>query len=317
MQALRIPQMQKVPTDAAPVAGKKLRLSLGPILFFWSAERVADFYAGIADEAPLDLVYLGEIVCSKREPFLRDRMPAIADRLRRGGKEVCFSTLQLITANREREMIARQVRASPTPVEINDPAALAYLDAAQRFRGGPFLNVYHESTVDVLVRLNAISLCFPPDLSIDEASLLARHAGRSGVESEMWAFGRIPLGNSSRCYRARLEGLGRENCQFVCGREPDGLTVEAVDGGGFVTINGTQTMSHSYRNLAGRIEAIAGTELSFLRLSPQDCDMAAVAKIFSDRVEGHIEGPAAMARLTAICAPVPFSNGLAFGGPAF
>ena len=51
-------------------------LTLGPILFNWKPERRRDFYFRIADEAPIDCVYLGEVVCSKREPFFVDDLPA-------------------------------------------------------------------------------------------------------------------------------------------------------------------------------------------------------------------------------------------------
>ena len=56
-------------------------LTLGPLLFNWKPERRRDFYARVADEAPVDCVYLGEVVCSKREPFFVDDLPTIAERL--------------------------------------------------------------------------------------------------------------------------------------------------------------------------------------------------------------------------------------------
>ena len=71
-------------------------LTLGPILFNWKPEKRRDFYFRIADEAPIDCVYLGEVVCSKREPFFVDDLPAIAERLRAAGKQVALSTLALV-----------------------------------------------------------------------------------------------------------------------------------------------------------------------------------------------------------------------------
>ena len=37
-------------------------LTLGPLLFNWKLERRRDFYFRVADEAPVDCVYLGEVV---------------------------------------------------------------------------------------------------------------------------------------------------------------------------------------------------------------------------------------------------------------
>ena len=55
-----------VSSAAAPV---RLELTLGPLFFHWSAAEIGDFYARIADEAPLDRVYVGEVVCGKRAPL--------------------------------------------------------------------------------------------------------------------------------------------------------------------------------------------------------------------------------------------------------
>ena len=53
------------------------KLTLGPIPFHWEADRKLDFYARIADEAPVDTVYLGEVVCSKRSPFYDRHYPEV------------------------------------------------------------------------------------------------------------------------------------------------------------------------------------------------------------------------------------------------
>ncbi|MCB1784587.1 MAG: U32 family peptidase, partial [Alphaproteobacteria bacterium] len=69
------------------------QLTMGPILFHWPADKKRDFYFRIADEAPVDTVYIGEVVCSKRAPFFEAHCDEVAERLTKAGKKVVFSSL--------------------------------------------------------------------------------------------------------------------------------------------------------------------------------------------------------------------------------
>jgi len=86
----------------------RLALTLGPVLFNWPTDRWRDFYARIADEAPVDRVCVGEVVCSKRTPFRDDAIGDVIERLARAGKEVVHATLALPTTAREMRSIGRR-----------------------------------------------------------------------------------------------------------------------------------------------------------------------------------------------------------------
>ena len=66
------------------------RLSLGPVLYYWPEEQLRDFYDMVA-KSPVDIVYLGETVCSKRRALNIEGWLELADMLRseerRVGKE--------------------------------------------------------------------------------------------------------------------------------------------------------------------------------------------------------------------------------------
>ena len=86
--------------------GATMQLTLGPVLFNWAPEAWRDFYFRIADEAPVDTVVIGEIVCSKRSPFIADHLPVVVDRLAAAGKQVTLASLILVSLPRERRQMA-------------------------------------------------------------------------------------------------------------------------------------------------------------------------------------------------------------------
>ena len=55
-----------------------MQITLGPVLYNWPTPEWVDFYSRIADEAPVERVILGEVICSKRTPFRTGAMADVA-----------------------------------------------------------------------------------------------------------------------------------------------------------------------------------------------------------------------------------------------
>ena len=292
-----------------------MKLTLGAVLYNWEPEVWRDFYFRIADEAPVDIVCVGEVVCSKRLPFFRDFVPEVVERLIAGGKEVMLSSLALVTLGRERKQTASLVQDSDLLVEVNDVTALAYL-CGRAHAIGPYVNVYNEATLTWLARNGARRVCLPPELPAASIAALAKACPE--VELEVWSFGRVPLAISARCYHARLHKLTKDNCQFVCGKDPDGLPTDTLDGQEFLTVNGVQTLSSTYANLIGNLTELASMGVASCRISPQTCDMVAVAKIFREVADGRVHAEEGTGILLSLCGGgSSFSNGFFRGDAGF
>ena len=287
-------------------------LTLGPILFHWDAEKKRDFYARIADEAPIGTVYLGEVVCSKRSPFFERQMPDVIERLERGGKRVVLSTLSEVVLPRERKATADLCGQTDYPVEINNAAGLAAM-AGRVHRIGPMMNLYNERTLAHLASQGATHFTLPVELPRAAAAALAKAAAAMGVTVEAQVFGRASLALSARCYHARAHGRTKDECQFVCQEDADGMTLRTLGGDDMLAINGIQTLSHSYVNLIAEVEDMYPLGISHYRLMPHSTDMVAVAAIFADRLAGRTDAREASALLEALDIGAPFSNGFWHG----
>jgi collagenase-like PrtC family protease len=287
------------------------KLTLGPILFHWDADAKRDFYARIADESPIDTVYLGEVVCSKRTPFFDSHLPEVVERLERGGKTVVFSSLTEVVLNRERKMTTDLCVAGDHNIEINNAAGLI-ATKGRPHRIGPMMNVYNEETMVHLAGHGANHFSLPPELPGTVVELMAQRARPLDVAIEVQAFGRVPLAISARCFHARAHRRSKDECQFVCGEDPDGLTLTTLENERFLVINGVQTLSHGYLNLAAEIEDLLARGVTHVRLMPHRTDMVAVSTIFADRLAGRSTGAEAMSRLAALGIG-PFINGFWHG----
>jgi len=285
-------------------------LTLGPVLFNWPGERWRDFYFRIADEAPVDFVCVGEIVCSKRSPYFEEYMQPVIERLERAGKAVVISTLIMPTLDRERRQIVEIAETAGGLVEANDMAALKHL-AGRPHCIGPTVNVYNEATLSWLAQRGAVRVCLPPELP--QTSIKTIAAARGATEIEVLGFGRLPLAISARCYHARAHGLAKDSCQFVCERDQDGMDVTTLDGQPFLAINGVQTLSDGYANLIEDLPALVTAGVTGIRLSPHSVDMVGVARLFRDALDGRRDPASATAALRALAPQASFIDGYMHG----
>jgi len=294
--------VKKTPKPAPP------QLTLGPLLFHWPVAQWQDFYSRIADEAPVDTVYLGEPVCAKRAPFYEHLYAETAERLQRAGKKTVFSTLAEVAVRLDRKTVESVCAMEGFMIEANDAAALWHL-SGKPHAIGQMMNVYSEDTLRFLARNGARHFCLPAELPAEAIAVLGKAARKLGVTLETQVYGRIPLALSARCYHARAHGRTKDSCQFVCGEDPDGMELRTLEGKPFLAVNGVQTLSHNCLNLIQELDCLVSMNISAFRLSPHSHDMTAIARIFRETLDSKLTPGEAIARLSENSLPVPFCNG--------
>lgn len=288
------------------------KLTLGPVAYHWSAETRRDFYARIADEAPVDEVYLGEVICSKRAPFFEADIPATIERLERGGKRVILSSLAEVVLKRERKATADLAELEMPEIEVNNAAGL-YARGARPHRIGPFMNAYNEATMGWMARQGATHVCLPAELPAPSVAVAARAGRDLGLGIEMQVFGRASLAVSARCYHARAHGRTKDNCQFICEDDPDGMPLHTRDDRPILRVNGIQTQSESYMDLLPEIPQLVAGGITHLRLMPQAVNMVGVAQVFRSVLNDETDIAQAEAALKSLCPDTAFSNGFYHG----
>jgi len=221
-----------------------------------------------------------------------------------------LSTLALLEAESELIALRSICRNGRFLVEANDLGAVQLLQG-QPFVTGPSVNLYNEGSLARLAALGLKRWVLPVELSRDTlADLLA--AQPAGLESEVFAWGRLPLAYSARCFTARAHNLPKDDCQYRCLDYPDGLTLSTQDDTRFLTLNGIQTQSARTFNLLGQLDELKRLGVNVLRISPQSRGTGQVVETFRACLEGRkdvAEGAAELERLM----PVGACDGYWFG----
>jgi len=266
------------------------RLSLGPLQFHWPKADMQSPYRHMADSR-VDIVYLGETVCSKRREYRHKDWIATAEQLAAAGKNVVLSTLALVEAQSELSYIRRLCENGELLVEANDMSAVQMLAGKVPFVGGPALNILNQRALQKLVDLGLQRWVVPVEMTRAMLAEIRDHIS-APIEYEVIAWGRLPLAYSARCYTARAHRVSKDECANCCIDYPDGLSLQTRDYENFLVINGIQTMSARTSCLLSELENNSGVA-DILRISPQGGGIDSIVDLIDDLRRGEITADAA------------------------
>ena len=270
-----------------------MRLSLGPILFFWPRQTVEDFYRQQVNSS-VEVIYLGETVCAKRRNLKPADWIELARELAASGKQIVLSTLALIEAGSDLSAIRRLCQNGELLVEANDIGAVQLMaDQKLPFVAGPSLNIYNAYTLNTLYRQGMQRWVMPVELNAEVLADILSDAESMGIgdriETEVFSFGHLPLAYSARCFTARFHNIPKDHCEFVCQDYPEGLPMDTQEGTEFFNINGIQTQSGRIQHLLPYWRQMRELGVDLMRISPLAQHTAEIIARYSQVLEGETD----------------------------
>lgn len=248
-----------------------MKLSLGPLQYFWPRDVTRAFYRE-ATAWPVDIVYLGETVCSKRRELRTKDWLALADAVRAAGKEVVLSSLALIEAESELGALVRLLEEGGSWIEANDLSAVQLCrERGVPFVAGPSLNVYNHRALALLVE-DGLRRWVPGveqgHALVAEIRAAMQAAALSMPELEVQVHGRPALAWSARCFTARAADVPKDQCVFRCIAHPEGLPLATREGAALLRINGIQVQGEEVLDLGPELPMLRTLGVDVLRIAP-------------------------------------------------
>lgn len=252
-------------------SANQLKLSLGPVQYYWPKTTMLEFYQqAAASEA--SVVYLGETVCSKRRELKFADYLSIAHMLREAGKEVVLSTLTMLESPSELRELRRYCDNGEFWIEANDVGAISMVQEQQLpFVAGAAISIYNHLALRQLLQLGMKRWVMPVELSRDWLSNILQQPliadVRDCFEVEVFAFGHLPLAWSGRCFTARSENRAKDQCELCCIKYPNGRIAKSQEGEAVFLLNGIQTQSGDRYNLLNELSSMKDL-VDVVRISP-------------------------------------------------
>ncbi|WP_305815791.1 U32 family peptidase [Photobacterium leiognathi] len=268
-----------------------MKYSLGPLLYFWPKNDVEAFYQQ-AKNSNVDIIYLGESVCSKRRELKPAQWLEIAKDIAPSGKQVVLSTMALLEAPSEVNIMKKYVDNGDFIIEANDVSAIQLASQAKiPFVVGPAVNCYNAQTLNLFLKQGMTRWCMPVELSREWLSNTLAECENLGIrnkfETEVFSYGYLPLAYSARCFTARAENRAKDDCETCCIKYPQGITVNSQENQKVFTLNGIQTQSGYCYNLINDLKGMADL-VDVVRLSPLGLDTLSLVDDFRSNEQSEV-----------------------------
>ncbi|XHY21645.1 hypothetical protein ViNHUV68_23810 [Vibrio sp. NH-UV-68] len=267
----------------------RMKYALGPLLYFWPKQQVEAFYHQ-AQSSSADIIYLGESVCSKRRAIKPADWFEMAKQLSATGKQVVLSTMALLEAPSEVNVMKKYIDNGDFAIEANDVAAIQL--ASERkvpFVVGPAVNAYNAHTLKLFLKQGMTRWCMPVELSREWLSNVLIQCDDIGIknqfEVEVFSHGYLPLAYSARCFTARAENKAKDDCETCCIKYPTGISVSSQEGQEVFNLNGIQTQSGYCYNLVNDLASMDQL-VDVVRLSPLGIETLAQVDQFRANEQG-------------------------------